>query len=115
MDFEKQLRDSVAQWRIARRKVAGASSSHATTREQDAPATFELDPLARDIALDRLRWRKAEEMEGLDPMSRDALFAYAVKLRISLRRAAMTREAGLAALDTICGTPLPAGVAGLEN
>ena len=123
-EYENDVRDAVAKRRLARKKVAGASCSQTTPRERDVPATllFEIesafqsaDPLARDTALDRLRWRKAEEMEGLDPMSRDALFAYAVKLRISLRRAAMTREAGLAALDTICGTPLPAGVAGLEN
>ena len=117
VDFEKQLRDSVAQWRIARRKVAGASRSHGATWERDVPATLAweqdvpatLDPLARDTALDRLRWNKAGEMEGLVPMTLDALFAYAVKLRISLRRSAMTREAGLAKLDEMAATPLPGG------
>jgi len=117
MEYEKQLRGAVAQWRIARRKVAGASRSHGVTWERDAPATFTweqdapatLDPLARDTALDRLRWNKAGEMEGLVPMTLDALFAYAVKLRISLRRSAMTREAGLAKLDEMAATPLPGG------
>jgi len=129
--FEKQLRDAVAQWRITRRKVTTREQDAPATftweqdapatftREQDAPATLEilatLDPLARDTALDRLRWKKAEEMEGLDPMSLDALFAYAVKLRISLRRSAMTPEAGGTVLEQMANAPLPGGTDDPEN
>jgi hypothetical protein len=71
-------------------------------------AAFELpDPLARDTALERLRWDVAETLQGLDPMARDVVFAYAVKLRMCLRRAAMTQEAGLALATKILDAPLP--------
>jgi hypothetical protein len=75
----------------------------------EVEAAFQLaDPAARDTALDRLRWSVAEELQGVDPMSIGAVFGYAAKLRINLRRAAMTPDVGGAIAEKIYNAPLPA-------
>lgn len=43
------------------------------------------DPLKLERALDTLRWRVAEELQGYDPMSVHAVLAYAIKLPLALR------------------------------
>ena len=71
-------------------------------------SAFELkNPAERDAALERLKWEIVEKLVGFDPMSRDAVFGYAIKLKICLRRAAMTREAGLKISQKILEAPLP--------
>jgi len=107
------IRNAIAENRNTRR---GKSKSLVTKPvetesfaiEKGVAAAFELpDPAARDTALERVRWDVAEELQGLDPMSREAIFAYAVKLRICLRNAAMTQEAGLALAEKFLNAPLP--------
>lgn len=58
-----------------------------------------VDPLAREDALMRVRWAAAESLAGPDPLSRGRLFAYAVQLRLALRRAALSSETGAARLE----------------
>ncbi len=58
------------------------------------------DPLAREEALLRVRWAAAEDMGGVDPLAKAQLFAYAVKLRLAVRHAALNIETGRERLET---------------
>ncbi|MCL1888136.1 MAG: DUF2764 domain-containing protein [Kiritimatiellaeota bacterium] len=113
--FEKEtlIRNAIARCRSMRRgkdpELATKPASTADVRINNAvDAAFQLaDPAARDTALERLRWDIAEEFSGVDPMMLQALFGYAAKLRICLRRTAMTQEAGAAIAKKIFNAPLP--------
>lgn len=52
------------------------------------------DPLMKEKALDRLRWRLADELEGYDPLSIGVAFSYAVKLAIAARWTALDAARG---------------------
>lgn len=54
----------------------------------------ESDPLRRDEELDKIRWLIADELHGPDPLCKNAVFAYAVKLGILTRRAALDAAKG---------------------
>jgi hypothetical protein len=51
-------------------------------------------PREREHALDAYRWEKSEALAGRDPFGIDAILAYAIKLRIAHRWAAMDEEQG---------------------
>lgn len=78
----------------------------------DIDAAFQAgDPGTRDTAIQRVRWHAVEELEGPSPISLNALFAYAVKLRINARRAAMTPEAAQPLVKELLDAKLPEGAA----
>ena len=117
---EALIRNAVARCRVAYRGKGERLATVAAREDARPPcfedfeiakavdAAFELkNPAARDAALERLKWEIVEKLVGFDPMSRDAVFGYAVKLKICLRRAAMTREAGLEVSQKILEAPLP--------
>ncbi len=60
-------------------------------------------PLERETALDRLRWTLAESLAGTDPFAADAVFAYALKLRLAERWAAMREETGRECVRELLG------------
>jgi hypothetical protein len=66
----------------------------------------EPDPLRREKALDKIRWRVAEELQGPDPLDVRGVFAYAVKLALLARWAALTPEQGQTAFDRLTEIPL---------
>ncbi len=55
------------------------------------------DPLQRERALDLLRWQLIEELQGLDPLGQRVILGYALKLKMILKWAERTAEAGDAA------------------
>jgi len=57
------------------------------------------DPMRCERALDRVRWAAAEELQGLDPMDVKVALAYAVKLALALRWAALDKERGREVFD----------------
>lgn len=97
---EAEIRAAVARRRAKRlgRPDAGYGRAVADTRIAPAvEAAFgETDPLRREMALDRLRWMFAEEMEGVQPIAPTVVYAYAAKLRLVLRRQALDETAGAA-------------------
>jgi len=62
-------------------------------------------PLTRDMALDHLRWREADEFAGHDPFALRAILSYAVKLRLAWRWAAMDKDAGIVKLNELINQP----------
>lgn len=105
LDREIQLRNAVAIARAARRKTdaAGSIRTHKgfdTYIEDDVENAFDLaTPLDREQALDRLRWTHLDDLAGLDPLAVTVVLAYAVKLRIAQRWAALDSETALERVD----------------
>lgn len=52
------------------------------------------DPLQREKELDRICWTIVDELQGPDPLCKNAVFAYAIKLRILARQAEWDTKAG---------------------
>lgn len=102
---ETQLRNAVARMRATRQKRDAAGSirphsgfdvriEHAVEAAFDAPT-----PLEREASLDRLRWSILDELAGVDPFSERVVLAYAVKLRMAQRWAALDPSTGMKRLD----------------
>jgi len=97
---DHQFRNAIARQRAARRHTD-------VTRDQRPVGHFDVaietgvkesfarrDPLEREQALDRIRWDKAGELAGFDAFSLSALLAYAVRLHIAQRWAALDADSG---------------------
>lgn len=56
-------------------------------------------PLEREMELDRVRWRIAEDLSRFRPFGPEAIWAYALKLRIAARWAALDAGEGRRRLD----------------
>lgn len=97
---ETQMRNAVARFRAARlgidpqvfeRDHAGFDVGLARAV---ADALAHPTPLEREQALDRCRWHLADELAVDDPFGFGAVLAFAIKLRIAERWAALTETAG---------------------
>lgn len=105
LDCEIQLRNAVAIARAARRNTDAADSIRPhkgfdTYIEDDVESAFDLaTPLDREQALDRLRWAHLDELAGLDPLAVTVVLAYAAKLRIAQRWAALDTKTALQRVD----------------
>ena len=64
------------------------------TEKETNDAFARPNPLDREMALDRIRWRHADELAGYDPFDVRAILAYGIKLRLAERWAAMSDEEG---------------------
>ncbi len=106
-DLEAAIDGAVGRRRLARRvQGAGTFAPPETaacpvwlTRLVDAAFEGAPDPLAREEAIDRVRWAAADELGGFDPMAKGQVFAYAVRLRLALRRAALDAGRGRERLE----------------
>lgn len=103
---ETQLRNAVARARAVRRKTDAAGSirphtGFACVIEDAVDSAFDQpSPLEREQALDRLRWTLLDELAGVAPFAVSVVLAYAGKLRIAQRWAALDAEAAQARVDT---------------
>lgn len=97
---EIQLRNAVARFRATRLGVDAGSfqqdhSGYDVRLVQGVADAFaKPTPLEREQGLDRERWRLAEELALADPFGLGIVLAFAVKLRIAERWAALTDAAG---------------------
>jgi hypothetical protein len=115
--FDASPTDSyVRRWVRVVRQIRNAVARHRASRLQRDPAPYLRDhegfdvsiesavgeafqkpsPLERERALDALLWERAGELAGHDPFSRDAILAYAIRLRISERWASLNDDTGMA-------------------
>ena len=112
-DSETQLRNAVALARAERlgkdpadaRKWLRRHSGWSVELETGVTAAFaQPDPLARHLALQRLRWDRAGALAGLSPFSVEAFLAYALRLSILVELAAgADADAGLRKLNAAAG------------
>ena len=97
---DTQLRNVLAHARAARsrrdasRWLREETGFDATLERRASEAFARGDPQQRELALDRLRWEGLDELAGFDPFSGTAVLAYAMKLRLVERWAAMDEQAG---------------------
>lgn len=69
-----------------------------------ADAYAKPNPLERELSLDRLRWKHLEDRVAQEPFSLAAVLAFAIRLRIAARWAALEERAGRAKLDELLKT-----------
>lgn len=113
LDKDLEIRSAVARRRAKRLGLPAAGQlrqSASPDIESAVDAAFEEpDPLRRETALDRLRWRIADEMQGVQPLAPTVVFAYAAKLRLVLRREALDEAAGEAKFADMASSSLKDG------
>ena len=100
-DLETQLRNAAADARGGDAKYRRAAEGCSLYWRDRVRACFqEADVLRRDELLDRVWWDAAGELTPPEsPLGRGALLTYAVRLRIALKRSAISQERGGAAFD----------------
>ena len=100
VDAETQLRNALAQARASRagrRHDARPHGGFEMRAVAVAERAMELDdPAARELMLDRFRWRLLDELSFSPPFGFQAVLAYAFKLRLAEKWAAMDETRGLA-------------------
>lgn len=109
-ELEAEIRNALAEARAAksgraaeaekfRRPVKGCSLYW---RNRAVDAFKETDPAKRDESIDRVYWDAAEELTSpSDPLGRGALETYAVRLRIALKRAKISKDEGNRVFDSV--------------
>ena len=101
LDLDTQLRNALARLRARRAGAEYDAGAHlhegydVRCEATGAHAAGLQDPLARELALDRFRWTLLDEIATMPAFGVQALFAYAFKLRLSEKWAAMSDERGL--------------------
>jgi hypothetical protein len=101
LDAETQLRDTLARLRAARAGRSYDTQAHPYAGfdarcAETARRAIELDdPRERELLLDRLRWTLLDELAVARPFGLPAVLAYAVRLRLAEKWAAMDDAAGL--------------------
>ena len=111
-DADTQIRNAVTVRRAAKLGVDGTTwlrpvhGCAVWLRDGVEDAFQEQDPLDREKALDRLRWNALEDLQGPDPMTIDAVFAYAVKLALALKWNRYSEPQGSEKLAALTNIPL---------
>lgn len=102
-DLETQLRNAMAEARGGGEKYRHAADGCSLYWKNRVLACFqEKDVLKRDELLDRVWWDAAGELTPpANPLGAGALATYAVRLKIALKRARISSEAGNAAFDRL--------------
>ena len=97
---ETQLRNAAARLRAARRNkdavdfIRNHSGFDLSIENKVEEAFNQPNPLEREKAIDLIRWTFLDELAGTDPFSTNVLMAYALKLKIAERWAAMNQDQG---------------------
>jgi len=109
MNSEGQLRNAIARTRALRAGVDEKKyvKDHEGYR-MDVEAAVDdaysrVNPMERELALDRFRWNLADELSAGDPFGLSAVLSYAVKLGINERWQSLTPEAGQQRLEEMVG------------
>lgn len=96
-----QLGNAIASERASRRGGTAKPAQRETrgcdpSLAQGVSAAFAAkDPLSRELAIDRLKWRALGEMQGVAPFSEAAVLAYAGRLALNARRFSISEEKGM--------------------
>lgn len=105
-DLETQLRNAMAEARGGERYRRAADGCSLHWRNRVLACFQEKDVLRRDELIDRAWWDAAGELTtASDPLGAGALATYAVRLKIALRRAKISADAGNAAFDRLTKEP----------
>ena len=101
-ELETQLRNAVAEARGGAEWKRPSKGCSLYWRNKILACFQEKDVAKRDEMIDRTWWEAAGELTPPScPLGRGALATYAVRLKIALRRAKISRDAGTAAFDRL--------------
>jgi len=101
-DLETQLRNAMAEARGGEKFKRPSEGCSVYWRDRVAACFQEKDVAKRDELLDKVWWDAAGELASpSSPLGRGALAAYAVRLKIALRRDGISREKGNEAFDRL--------------
>jgi len=101
-DLETQLRNALAEARGGAKFKRPAGGCSVFWRNRIATAYAEKDVARRDELLDKVWWDAAGELTApAAPLGRGALQTYAIRLKIALRRAAISKDRGNEAFDRL--------------
>lgn len=101
-DIEGQLRNAAALARGGEKWTRPVEGCSLYWRNRIAQCFQEKDVAKRDEMLDRVWWDAAGELTPpASPLGKGALATYAVRLKIARKRAAISRDAGAAAFDSV--------------
>ena len=107
-DMDAQLRNAMAVARGGDKHCRPVSGCDLYWRNRVSAAFQEKDPLKRETLLDRVWWDAAGELSPTSsPLSRGALEAYAIRLKIALKRNRISREAGDGIFENIANAAEP--------
>ena len=103
IDLETQLKNAVAEARVGNTDFNRPAEGCSLFWRNRILACFqEKDVARRDELLDRVWWDAAEELVSpSNPLGKGALAAYAVRLKIALKRDRISAAAGNAAFDRL--------------
>ena len=109
-DREIQLRNVVAAERARRLGATrpaprDAHGCEAMITQGVAQAFAAKDPLQRERALDALRWRILDELQGIAPFTEAAVLAYAGKLALNARRFSIEDDKGMETFKSLTSNP----------
>ena len=109
-DREIQLRNAVAAERARRLGATrpaprDAHGCEAMITQGVAQAFAAKDPLQRERALDALRWRILDELQGIAPFTEAAVLAYAGKLALNARRFSIEDDKGMEKFKSLTSNP----------
>ena len=105
-DLETQLKNAVAEARGGEKYKRAAEGCSLYWKNKVLACFQEKDPLKRDEALDRVWWEAAGELTPPSaPLGEGALATYAIRLKIALKRSAISRDRGNAAFDRLTSGP----------
>ena len=101
-DLETQLRNAVAEARGGERFKRPADGCSLYWKNRVLSCFQEKDVAKRDELLDRVWWDAAGELTPpSEPLGKGALATYAIRLKIALKRTAISKESGNAAFDRL--------------
>ena len=101
-DIETQLRNAVAEARGGADRKRPATGCSLYWRNRILACFQEKDVAKRDELIDKVWWDAAGELTPpASPLGSGALATYAVRLKITLRRAKISKDAGSAAFDRL--------------
>jgi hypothetical protein len=106
-ECETRLRNAIAKARATRRGIdptphlRPATGIDLTLEKNVAEAFARSNPADRELDLDRIRWRTADELTGFNPFAFDAVLAYAIKLGLVARWQTLTEPLGRERVERI--------------
>lgn len=101
-DLETQLRNALAEARGGDRWKRPAAGCALYWKNRVLACFQETDVFRRDELIDKVWWDAAGEMTDVTaPLGRGALETYAIRLKLALKRARISKDAGNAAFDRL--------------
>ena len=101
-NLETQLRNAMAEARGGEKYLRPAKGCSVYWRNRVLACFQEQDVFKRDELLDKVWWDASDELvEPSAPLGAGALSAYAIKLKIALKRTRISKEKGNEAFDRL--------------